>query len=198
MLTTIHYIRHGQVGNPNNVAYGRMAGFHLNDTGREEAKKVGEFIKSKNISIIYTSPLERTFETANIISEALEKKIRVIHKYELIEIDARKWQSLPIDELFQNKFFESFITNPKSNEVPENLESLASRMEKFALSLCNQHSGQELICISHEISILALRSRLENKHLSRIKNQNTNTASITTFVFDENCSLKETSYTELQ
>ena len=198
MITTIHYIRHGQVDNPNNVAYGRMAGFHLSNTGRKEAKKVGEFLKRKSISIIYTSPLERAFETAHIISEPFEKKLKIIHKYELIEIDARKWQSLPIDELFQNKFFESFITDPESPEVPENLENLASRMEKFALSLCNQHKGQELICISHEISILALRFKLENKHLALIKNQNANTASITTFVFNEGCSLKETSYTELQ
>lgn len=198
MLTTIHYIRHGQVDNPDNIAYGRMAGFHLSNIGEREAKKVGEFVKNKNISIIYTSPLERTFETANIISDAFEKKLRVVHKYELIEIDARKWQSFPIDELFQNKFFESFITDPESDEVPENLESLANRMEKFALFLCKQHGGQELICISHEISILALRLKLENKHLAQVKNENAKTASITTFVFNEDCSLKGTSYTELQ
>ncbi len=198
MDTIIHFIRHAQVNNPEKIAYGRMAGFKLSESGKKEAAKVGEFFKNKKISCIYTSPLERGFETANIISDAFKKIVKVVHKYELIEIDSKKWQSFPLDELFQDKYFESFVSDAESNEVPENLSALAARMENFTLSLCAEQKGEEVVCVSHEYPILALRFRLERKPLTQIKNLNVETGSVTTFVFDENCKLKETSYTKLQ
>lgn len=197
MDTIIHFIRHAQASNPEKIAYGRMAGFKLSESGKKKAAAVGEFFKNKKISCIYTSPLERGFETANIISDAFKNPVKVVHKYELIEIDAKKWQSFPIEELFQNKYFESFVTDQESIEVPENLSSLAGRTENFTRQICNKHKGEEIICVSHEYPILALRLNLQGKPLTQIKNLHASTASITTLIFDENCGLKESTYTEL-
>ena len=175
-----------------------MSGFHLSKEGREKVKRVGRYFKNKKISALYTSPLERAFETADIITDSLQNPPRIKHKYELTEVDARKWQSFPIDELFENKFFELFITDPETKEVEENLSAIANRMEKFTLYLCKKHQSEEIICVSHEISILVLRAKLEKKHLALIRNQYAETASITTFVFNEYCELEETNYTELK
>ncbi|MEX0616863.1 MAG: histidine phosphatase family protein [Candidatus Woykebacteria bacterium] len=198
MTTTIYFVRHGQVDNPGKIAYGRMSGFHLSQAGKEQAAKTGKYFKDKNISRIYTSPLERTFETANIISDYLKKTVRIVHKYELIEIDAHKWQSLPLSELFQNKYFESFVNDENSVEVGENLSVLASRLENFAMKVCGEHKGEEVICVSHEYPILAVRLKLEGKPLKLLKNSYAETASITTFVLNENCKIREVTYTELQ
>jgi broad specificity phosphatase PhoE len=197
MITTVHLVRHAQVRNPENTSYGRMPGFHLSEEGKKRAKKAGEFFKGRKIPIIYTSPLERAFETANIISDAFKKPLKVVHKYELIEVDAKKWQSFPVDELFQNKYFESFINDPDSVEVPENLANLANRIEKFTKKLCGIHEGQEIICVTHEFLILALRLKLEGKSLIQLRNVNARTGSITTLEFDESCHLKDVKYTEL-
>lgn len=197
MTTTVHLVRHGQVHNPENTSYGRMSGFRLSEEGKKRAKKVGEFFKGRKIPVIYTSPLERTFETANIISDAFQKPLKVVHKYELIEIDAKKWQSLPVEELFQNKYFESFINDPDSIEVPENLANLANRIEKFIKKLCDLHKGKEIICVTHEFLILALRLKLEGKPLVQLRNVNAKTGSITTFEFEESFHLKGVKYTEL-
>ena len=198
MQTTIHLVRHCQVENPSNIAYGRMPGFHLSKGGGEKAKKVGEFFKGKNISIIYTSPLERAFETANIISDFLSKDVKIIHKYELIEIDASKWQSFSLSELFQNKYFEAFMSDLQSSKVPENLSALANRMEKFTLKLGEIDKGREIICVSHEYPILALRLKLEGKPLTQLKDNYADLGSVTTFVFEEDWTLREVSYTEIR
>ena len=198
MLTTIHFVRHGEVENPERIAYGRMPGFHLSNNGKKKAKKVGEFFSSKKIPIIYTSPLERTFQTANITSDSFSSPPKVVHKYELIEFDAKKWQSLPLDELYQNKYFESFSNDVDSKIVPENLNALARRMENFTLDICAKHKGEEVICVSHEYPIIVLKLKLEKKPLTDSKNLLISTGSINSLIFDDNCDLVETSYTELQ
>lgn len=198
MLTTIHFVRHGEVENPERIAYGRMPGFHLSNNGKKKAKKVGEFFSSKKIPIIYTSPLERTFQTANITSDSFSSPPKVVHKYELIEFDAKKWQSLPLDELYQNKYFESFSNDVDSKIVPENLNALARRMENFTLDICAKHKGEEVICVSHEYPIIVLKLKLEKKPLTDSRNLLISTGSINSLIFDDNCDLVETSYTELQ
>ena len=198
MPTTIHFVRHGEVENPERIAYGRMPGFHLSNNGKKKAKKVGEFFSSKKIPIIYTSPLERTFQTANITSDSFSSPPKVVHKYELIEFDAKKWQSLPLDELYQNKYFESFSNDVDSKIVPENLNALARRMENFTLDICAKHKGEEVICVSHEYPIIVLKLKLEKKPLTDSRNLLISTGSINSLIFDGNCDLVETSYTELQ
>ena len=33
--TTVHVMRHGEVHNPDGILYGRLAGYHLSERGRE-------------------------------------------------------------------------------------------------------------------------------------------------------------------
>lgn len=195
MSTIIHFVRHAPYENPQRLVPGRIPGYHLSSQGKEKAKKVGKFFKKSKVETIYTSPLERTFETANIIGEYLPKA-KIIHAYDLIEVDATHWQAYKLEELFTSRYYEAFINDPDTNEVPENLTRLAERMKTFTLTLCKQHQGEEIICVSHEYPILALRLILEGKPLRLLKTYHAAMASITTFVFDEACQLRKTTYTE--
>ena len=153
MSTIIHYVRHASYENPGLLIPGRIPGYHLNDEGREKARKTGEFFKNKPIKFIYSSPLERAYETANLIGEYLPEA-KIIHAYDLIEIDAANWQAYKVEELFTNNYYEDFMNNPDTSELPENLNKLASRMKSFTFTLCKKHSEQEVICVSHEFPIL--------------------------------------------
>jgi broad specificity phosphatase PhoE len=66
-LTTIYFVRHGHVHNPDQVLYGRLPGFSLSDEGRHQAEATAEFLKNKPIAAIFSSPQERAQETAQII-----------------------------------------------------------------------------------------------------------------------------------
>ena len=74
--TTIHFVRHGEVENPNHVLYERLPGFHLSNRGLKMACATAKYIATvpqmRTISAIYSSPLERTQETAQQIANALQ------------------------------------------------------------------------------------------------------------------------------
>lgn len=64
----IYIVRHGQT-DWNKV--GRMQGrtdIPLNETGREQAREVGEKLKGIEFDKVFSSPLKRAYETAKIIT----------------------------------------------------------------------------------------------------------------------------------
>lgn len=72
--TIIYIIRHGDILNPNNVLYGDVIELELSDEGREQIKKLALIIKASGIipCKIYTSYLERTADSSNILAQILE------------------------------------------------------------------------------------------------------------------------------
>ncbi len=66
--TTIHFVRHGKVENPGHLLYERLPGFHLSDVGVRMAQATAHYIavspQLNTVSAVYSSPLERTRETA--------------------------------------------------------------------------------------------------------------------------------------
>jgi broad specificity phosphatase PhoE len=196
MKTTLHYVRHAGLKNPERIVPGRIPGYGISKQGKDRAKKAGEFFKNLPIKHIYTSPLERTYETANEIAKYLPGA-KIYHAIELIEVDSLHWQAYKLEELFTNNFYESFLNDPFSRDVPENMAKLAERMKSFALTLCKKRSGQEVICVSHLYPIAALRLGLEGKSLSLVKSYDVDYVSITSFEFDENCKFVKTAYKDI-
>ncbi len=193
MNTIIQYVRHSIYENPERLVPGRIPGYHLSKEGIAKAKKAGQYLKETKSKHIYTSPIERCFETADIIASFLPA-IEINHAYELTEIDATQWQAYKLEELFKNHFYEELVRNPDSATVPENLTALAKRMEAFTISICKKHKGQQVICVSHEFPIVALKLKLENKPLTTLQNYLIDMASVTTLVFDDNCNFVSSKY----
>ncbi len=188
MPTTIYFVRHGQTENQGNIAYGRMPGYSLSQQGKDEAKEAGELLKEKKISKIYTSPLERAFQTANIIGQQLANA-PIIHSFELDEVESTYWQGLKTDELFMNDAYEKFLNDPNATIGTENLAQVAARMKKFTKDLLAKHKGESVVCVSHEYPIFALKLSLENKPLQSVKTYQLGTGKILKFEFDDNDNL---------
>lgn len=70
MITTVFLVRHGHYDSPAPVAPYRLPGFHLSPKGREDAASLSRSLAGEDISAVFTSPLERTAETAGIIAGA--------------------------------------------------------------------------------------------------------------------------------
>lgn len=184
MPTSIYFVRHGGSENKGDIAYGRMPGFSLSDQGKAEANSAAQILKDKKITRIYTSPLERAFQTANIISAALGN-LPVIHAFELNEVESTYWQGLKVDELFMNDAYEKFLNDTDANIGTENLTQLAARMKKYVKDLLLKHRGENIVCVSHEFPIIALQLSLENKTLQTIKTYQLKTGGVLKFDFDD-------------
>ena len=65
--TTISFIRHGMVHNPERIIYGRLPRFRLSEEGMEDARRAAAALKNIPLQAIYCSPLLRTRQTAKAI-----------------------------------------------------------------------------------------------------------------------------------
>lgn len=191
-MTIIYFVRHGSTENKGQIIYGRMPGFNLSDIGRKEAENAGKYFVDKGVRHIYTSPLERAFETADFISNQIPGST-ITHSFDLNEVESSSWQGLTPEELYKNNSYESFINDPNAEIGSENLNQLASRMKKFTESIVKKHRGEKVICVSHEFPILALKIILEGKPLVSLKSYRLSTASILEFQFDDNGNFIKTS-----
>lgn len=111
---------------------GRIAGIHLNEKGRKQAEALGEALKDFPITAIYSSPLERTMETAQPIAEA--RKLEVIPTPDLLEADLGKWEGRSWKVLRLTKAWKVVQNAPSRFRFPEG-ESFAEAQLRYANAL---------------------------------------------------------------
>lgn len=72
MKTTIYLLRHGEYANPKAIAPYRLPGFHLSQKGIADVTRVAQTLALEPIVAVFTSPLERTVESAAILARPHE------------------------------------------------------------------------------------------------------------------------------
>jgi wyosine [tRNA(Phe)-imidazoG37] synthetase (radical SAM superfamily)/broad specificity phosphatase PhoE len=97
--------RHGNTFNPGDkiIWVGASNDLPLTGKGREQAKNLAVFLRSKKISpaVIYCGPLKRTREYAAIVIKEMGLKIEPIIDQRLNELDYGKWSGLSSEEIIQ-------------------------------------------------------------------------------------------------
>ncbi len=142
----VYLFRHGEVENSKKVLYGRLPGFHLSEKGKEHTRKTAQKLKDLGIKRIYSSPLERAVETAEILVEELGLgKQDLIIDNGLIESNLAKWQGTDLDE-FREKVVFGF--NPREQKEFE----LITHSGKRVLDVLNgsiKKSKEDAVIVSH-------------------------------------------------
>jgi probable phosphoglycerate mutase len=111
-LNPFYFIRHGETDwNHKNIIMGQ-ADIPLNEVGKQQAREASENFLKINFSNIYSSPLLRAHQTAEILNE--DQKHSLILDSGLME---RKWGKYEGDD---HKFF---LTGLKDDELPHGAES---------------------------------------------------------------------------
>jgi broad specificity phosphatase PhoE len=97
MATTLLLVRHGETDWNRENRFQGHADQPLNDRGREQARELAGSLGSQPLTALYTSPLRRASETAEIVGRELGLDPR---PYEALrEIDVGDWQGLTISEV---------------------------------------------------------------------------------------------------
>ena len=138
MTQTIHFVRHGEVHNPEKILYGLQPGWRLSERGQQMAQVVAQWSKDLNLGAIHASPLQRAQETvAPIINQ---------HNL-LLKSDANLIEA---SNIFEGKKFElgsgvlkhpkswRYLWNPSRPSWGEPYEQLINRMLKGLLPLGTQ------------------------------------------------------------
>ncbi len=100
MSTRVILVRHGQsTYNIEHRIQGRLDASVLTETGQNTARQVGEALQNLKFDAIYSSPLQRAKQTAEIIHSYLKSPPPVQTKENLREIDLPLWAGMLRDEV---------------------------------------------------------------------------------------------------
>ena len=208
--TTIHFVRHGEVDNPNHVLYERIPGFHLSARGVRMAQATAKYIATvpqmRGITAIYSSPLERTRETAREIENALRNIAD--SAYVKAHCDEDSAQSQESDIILDKRLIEAgnnfrgkrigygegalwknnnwkLVANLWKPSWGESYRSIATRVGDFAREQVRKHPGEQIVAVTHESPIWSYRHLLETGHAEHnMLLRHTALASITSITYD--------------
>jgi broad specificity phosphatase PhoE len=197
MAQTIHFVRHGEVHNPEKILYGLQPGWRLSDRGNEMAAVIGDWSTKLDLGAIHSSPLQRAQETvAPIIAK---HKLFLTTDKNLIEAS----------NIFEGKKFElgsgvlrhpsswRYLYNPWKPSWGEPYDQLISRMLKGLFAARDAAGGKDAICVSHQLPIWILRSAVEGRRLLHDPRKRECTlASVTSFELDSEGMISSVSYSE--
>ena len=147
-MTVFHLLRHGEpaiFGRLN----GRLPGVGLSEKGRAEAATQAGRLAGEKIEAIYSSPLQRTRETAEIVAERLGLPIR--YREDVIEIDYGEWTGLTFDQVRAHEGWELWRSCRSISAVPggESMRQVQDRAVGALLDLHRTHRDGAVVVVSH-------------------------------------------------
>ncbi|MDX1533870.1 MAG: histidine phosphatase family protein, partial [Nitrosopumilaceae archaeon] len=161
IMGLIIFLRHGQAkNNTERVLAGRSPGVPLTDNGIEQAKKAAEFIEKMNITKIYTSPIERARQTAEIVAN--HNSIDVTDDERLIELDMGKFTGMKYDDIFSshgNVFMKFYSGDLElAHNGVETFDMVRKRVLDIVDHVSTQHKDQNVLLVTHMDPIKAALS----------------------------------------
>lgn len=141
--TSIYFVRHGQVHNPQGIIYGRLPRFSLSREGIQQAKITATFLSSVSFSAAYSSPMLRAKQTAKIIlNEHNYADLKISH---LINEPLSPFQGLRV-ETISSRNWDLYKDLPSGYDKPQ---FILSRVKKFIEKVRNEHSGKDILAVTH-------------------------------------------------
>ncbi len=148
-MTTLWLVRHGVTSHTGHRLSGWMPDVHLTEEGRAQADATAELLSRMNLEAVYSSPIDRTRETAAAIAARHGLPVRT--RRTIGEVEYGKWTNRSFKVLSRNKLWSVVQRWPSAVRFPdgETLREVQSRalgeMEKIA----EQHPNGMVCVVSH-------------------------------------------------
>lgn len=144
---------------------GWTPGVHLNDEGREQAEALAERLRNIPIKAIYSSPLERTRETADPLARALELDVRV--RDGLGEVKYGEWTGRSLEELSKLDEWKIVQIYPSGMRFPggEAIREMQARVVNELEAIAAEHPRDIVAVVSHADVIKAVLAHYLGVHL---------------------------------
>ena len=136
MKRHFYLFRHGQTNeNKSGATYGNAPEAYLTDDGIAQAEKLGEYLSNKDIEVVYSSPLKRAIQTAEIAVN--NPDIEIITDDRLIEATFGFWYG-DGDEI-QKRINDNF------NRIKSCLDDIIAK-DPHTTMRCNGNIGVGVFC----------------------------------------------------
>lgn len=126
--------------------------YPLNEKGRLQARQTGKFLRERDIRAIYTSPLKRAAETAEIVGNILGLIPILSEAFREINVGDLERRS-PSQEAWSNYFsvIDAWTTGYTETAFPngEDYHQLWDRYQGGILEVCQSYPHQNILIVGH-------------------------------------------------
>lgn len=151
-------IRHAPTPETGHKLTGRLPGVDLAEEGRAIAGATAQRLAGFHISAVYSSPIERTWQTAEIV--AAEHRLEPHVEEGLIEVDYGRWSGRTLKSLYKLKAWHTVQITPSRMVFPdgEGIGEAQSRAVAACERLAADHARSTIVLVSHSDIIKAVLS----------------------------------------
>lgn len=165
----LYIIRHGETQWNKEKRLQGQCDVPLNDYGRELAVITAKALENERFDLIYSSPLNRAYETAEIIRN--NRNIEITIDERLKEISFGKDEGIPMDELGQNA--KDFFFAPDKyipSEGGETYQELCVRLSDFIENIIYplKNTDKNVLIVAHGATNKALMLLLKKIQIADI------------------------------
>jgi probable phosphoglycerate mutase len=154
-MTTFFLIRHASCDGLGQTLWGRTPGVCLNDDGKRQALRLAEACEGLKFDAIYSSPLQRAWDTAVAIASCMELRIR--ESTALNEIDYGEWSGKTFAELSDDRRWRYFNSRRSLMTIPggESFLEVQNRVVNEIKKLAREYDEGRVAMVSHADPIRA-------------------------------------------
>lgn len=155
--TLLLLVRHGTTATTGSTLPGRARGLHLAAEGLAQAQTAARRISElESVAAVYSSPMERTRETAAPIARALGLRVR--GHAGLNECDFGRWTGQRLARLRRRKEWRTVQRYPSGFRFPggESFAEMQARALDAIHDLVGRHPGATVVAVSHADVIKAI------------------------------------------
>ena len=155
-MTIFRLLRHGQHDLQGRVVAGRMPGVGLSERGRAEIASIAERLAGDGVAALYSSPLQRTRESAEILAARLGLPIGF--RDDLIELDFGEWTGSTFDAVRADPRWEPWRTQRSLASIPggESMRAVQHRAVEAMFDITEGHRDEAVVAVSHGDVIRAI------------------------------------------
>ena len=167
-------MRHGQIESNLREVYAGWNEEGLTHDGIQQAAKAGRELRGRGVTAIFSSPLKRAIQTAEIIGEALEKKPVPDESFK--ELRLGPWEGMSEGDISRGYSEEWKLWNTRPAELVlggrETLDELLDRVLDGLARLWKRVGNTRIVVVTHVAIVRVLVLKCEKKSLNLYKTIN--------------------------
>ncbi|ANL47466.1 phosphoglycerate mutase family protein [Rhizobium phaseoli] len=150
MTATFFLIRHAAHDNVGTFLAGRTAGISLGDAGRSQVQRLAQRLRREEINAIYTSPRERTRETAVGIASACDLSLPQTDDA-LDEVNFGNWSGKTFEVLNDDPLWRRWNISRSLTRTPggETMLDVQTRIFGLMETLTSVGNDRRIALVSH-------------------------------------------------
>lgn len=145
-MTTLYLIRHGHYSSPSPVVPYRLPGFHLSEKGIAQTTLLAAMLEHDPIAAVFTSPMERTRETADILAKSHSLTPIVDERLTEVRSPAQGKEKEFIDAMGGWSMYDTPWYKTARGET---LHEVFSRVQAAVEEACHTYEDASIIMVSH-------------------------------------------------